>query len=81
MSQNEPQTIHKAVLVAVQRPDVDDTEFAGALIELRRLAKTLGLEIAGTCTQRRSTFSPGTYLGSGKLARRRQVPSSWTGRP
>ena len=55
------------MLVAVQRPDVDDAEFAASLAELRRLAKTLKLEIAGTCTQRRSTFDAGTYLGSGKL--------------
>jgi GTP-binding protein HflX len=66
--ENEPQMIRKAVLTAVQRPDVDDAEFAESLVELRRLAKTLGLEIAGTCTQRRSAFDPGTYLGSGKVA-------------
>ena len=68
MYENEPHTIRKAVLVAVQRPDVDDVEFAASLAELRRLAKTLRFEIAGTCTQRRSTFDAGTYLGSGKLA-------------
>jgi GTP-binding protein HflX len=68
MYENEPHTIRKAVLVAVQRADVDDAEFADSLAELRRLAKTLELEIAGTCTQRRSAFDPGTYLGSGKLA-------------
>src|SRR3989442_2104668 len=67
MYENEPHTIRKAVLVAVQRPDVDDRDFAESLAELRRLAKTLKLEIAGTCTQRRSTFDAGTYLGSGKL--------------
>ena len=68
MYENEPHTIRKAVLVAVQRADVDDAEFADSLAELRRLAKTLELEIAGTCTQRRPAFDPGTYLGSGKLA-------------
>ena len=55
------------MLVAVQRPDVDDAEFAASLVELRRLAKTLGLQVAATCTQRRPTFHPGTYVGSGKL--------------
>ena len=35
-------TLRRAVLVAVQRPDVDDAEFAESLAELRRLAKTLG---------------------------------------
>src|SRR5205814_3357801 len=30
--------------------------------------KNLELELAGTGTQRRSAFDPGTYVGSGKLA-------------
>ena len=67
MYENEPDTNRKAVLVAVQRSHVEDVEFAESLAELRRLAKTLEFEIAGTCTQRRSTFHAGTYLGSGKL--------------
>ncbi len=67
MYENEP-TIRRAVLIAVQRSHVGDAEFAASLAELRRLAKTLRFEIAGTCTQRRSTFDAGTYLGSGKLA-------------
>jgi GTP-binding protein HflX len=67
MYENESHAIRKAMLVAVQRPDVDDAEFAESLAELRRLAKTLTFEIAGTCTQRRATFDAGTYLGSGKL--------------
>src|SRR3989454_1717662 len=68
MYENEPDTIRRAVLVAVQRSHVEDAEFAESLAELRRLAKTLKVEIAGTCTQRRATFDAGTYLGSGKLA-------------
>jgi len=67
MYENEPDTNRKAVLVAVQRSHVEDVEFAESLAELRRLAKTLEFEIAGTCTQRRPTFHAGTYLGSGKL--------------
>src|SRR5258705_2208522 len=67
MYENEADTPRKAVLVAVQRPDVDDAEFAESLAELRRLGKTLGLEMAGTCTQRRAKFDAGTYLGSGKV--------------
>jgi GTP-binding protein HflX len=65
--ENEPHATRNAVLIAVQRPGVDDAEFAASVAELRRLAKTLGLRIAGTCTQRRATFDAGTYLGSGKL--------------
>ena len=68
MYPTESETSRRAALVAVQRPDVDDAEFVASLAELRRLAKTLGLEVAGTCTQRRAAFDPGTYLGSGKLA-------------
>jgi GTPase len=67
MYETEPETLRRAVLVAVQRPDVEDAEFAESLAELRRLAKTLGLEVTGTCTQRRAAFDAGTYLGSGKL--------------
>ena len=55
------------MLVAVQRPTVDDAEFAESLTELRRLAKTLELQVTGTCTQKRSTFDGATYLGSGKI--------------
>src|SRR5262245_20722140 len=66
MHENPSRTIPKAVLVSVQRSE-DDAEFADSLVELRRLAKTLGFEVIGTCTQRRPTFDPGTYVGSGKL--------------
>jgi GTPase len=59
--------MNKAVLVAVQLPDVDDDELAESMTELRRLAKTLGLEVVTTMTQRRATFDPGSYLGAGKL--------------
>ena len=67
MYETAARTTNRAVLVAVQRPDVDEAEFTESLTELRRLAKTLGLAVAGTCTQRRAAFEPGTYLGSGKV--------------
>ena len=51
-------TARKAVLIAVQR-DVDDAEFGESLAELRRLAGTLGLAIAGTCMQRRANCGAG----------------------
>ena len=35
----------RAVLVGVQLPGVDDDEHAASLIELGRLAKTLGLKV------------------------------------
>jgi GTP-binding protein HflX len=64
---HENETLRKALLVAVQLPNVGDAEFAESLAELRRLAKTLGLATAGTCTQRRATFDAAAYVGSGKL--------------
>jgi GTP-binding protein HflX len=58
----------RAVLAAVQRPEVSDLEFAESLAELGRLASTLGLTVTDTVTQKRHSFHAGTYLGSGKLA-------------
>jgi len=43
-----------------------DDEFADSLAELGRLAKTLGVEVVGQVTQKRSSFDPGAYLGPGK---------------
>jgi GTP-binding protein HflX len=57
----------RAVLVAVQVQGVEDGAFAASLAELHRLARTLGLTVAATITQRRTSFHPGTVIGSGKL--------------
>ena len=57
-----------ALLLGVQLPDVSDEEFADSLGELGRLARTLGIEVAGQLTQKRSAFDPGAYLGPGKRA-------------
>jgi GTP-binding protein HflX len=67
MYETDLERTRRVVLLAVQRPDVDDAAFADSLTELRRLAKTLGLEVTGTCTQRRPAFDPGAYVGAGKL--------------
>src|SRR5689334_10690835 len=56
----------RAVLAAVQLPDVSDDDFASSLEELRQLAKTLGVTVVGTVTQKRSHIDAGAYLGSGK---------------
>ncbi len=58
----------RAVSVAVQLQGVEDAVFAASLAELHRLARTLGLTVAATITQRRTSFHPGTVVGSGKLA-------------
>ena len=56
-----------AVLVAVQLPGVGEVAFTESLVELGRLAKTLGLEVKGApITQRRDALDPGAVLGTGK---------------
>ena len=56
----------RAIVVAVQLPSVSDVEFDASLVELRRLAKTLGHEVVGRFTQKRASFHSAAYLGSGK---------------
>ncbi len=55
------------VLVAVQTPDVDDTQHAADLAELERLCHTLGFKVLGTVSQRRPNIAHVAVLGEGKL--------------
>ncbi|MEA2698106.1 MAG: GTPase [Myxococcales bacterium] len=57
----------KAVLLAVQLPEVADPDFEDALGELGRLARTLGLAVVASVSQRRISFHSATYVGAGKL--------------
>ena len=57
----------RAVLLGVQLPGVSDAEQESSLDELARLGKTLGLEIVGRVTQRRSRLAPAAVVGEGKL--------------
>src|SRR5438105_3689482 len=57
----------RAILVAVQLPDVDAVAFQSSVAELGRLARTLGVEVAGQIVQRRAALHPGTVLGKGKI--------------
>jgi GTP-binding protein HflX len=57
----------RAVLLAVQTSDVDPAAFASSVTEMHRLARTLGLTVAATVTQKRRTLHAGTVVGSGKL--------------
>jgi GTP-binding protein HflX len=57
----------RAVLVAVQLAGVDDPSFASSVAELHRLARTLGLTVVATVTQRRRAFHAATVVGSGKV--------------
>ena len=56
-----------AVLVAVQLPDVSDTDHAADLAELGRLVHTLGHDVVATVSQRRSALAAAAVLGEGKL--------------
>jgi len=56
----------RAVVAAVQLPNVTDQEFEISLVELRELAKTLGFEVVATFTQKRARFDTAAYLGTGK---------------
>jgi GTP-binding protein HflX len=65
----------RAIVVAVQLPGVTDDELASSLVELERLASTLGLDPVGRITQRRGKLAPGVVLGEGKLVEL----AKWTG--
>ena len=62
----------RAVVAAVQLPDVSDVDFESSVAELRQLAKTLGFEVVGSFTQKRAKVSPVTYFGAGKSAEMRR---------
>jgi GTP-binding protein HflX len=62
-----PETAPRAVLVGVQLPGVTDEEHASSLAELGRLARTLGLDVVATVTQKRSGLAAAAVVGSGKL--------------
>jgi GTP-binding protein HflX len=57
----------RAVLLGVQLPGVSDAQLESSLGELRRLAKTLGIDVVGRVTQKRPRLAPGAVVGEGKL--------------
>jgi len=65
----------KALLVALQLPKVSDEELKGSLAELHRLVTTLGYEIIGQTSQRRSSDRSSNVVGEGKLLEL----AKWTG--
>lgn len=75
MTHDTATAIPKAMLVGVQLPGVPDAEHEESLVELRRLAKTLGFDVVGTTSQKRRSLSGGTVLGQGKL----KTLARWTG--
>lgn len=68
----EKPRLPRALIVAVQLDSVSDVEFESSLAELGELAKTLGLEVVGKFTQKRSSFESSAYLGVGKREEIRQ---------
>lgn len=76
MSNQEKQHIPRALIVAVQLDNVSDVEFESSLAELADLAKTLGLEVVGQFTQKRSAFDSTAYMGVGKREEIRQFLES-----
>ncbi len=66
MSQPADPAPRRAIAAAVQLPGVSDVELEASLTELRQLAKTLGLQVAATFTQKRASFDAKAYLGLGK---------------
>jgi GTP-binding protein HflX len=66
MSHETSEKPRRALVAAVQRTGVTDTEFEASLTELRQLAKTLGFETVGTFTQKRAQFDQTAYFGAGK---------------
>jgi len=72
MSNPERTGLKRALIVAVQLDNVSDVEFESSLAELGDLAKTLGLEVVGQFTQKRSSFDSTAYMGVGKRDEIRQ---------
>jgi GTP-binding protein HflX len=66
MTQEASPQSKRAIVAAVQLSSVSDLEFESSLAELRQLAKTLGLEVAATFTQKRAGFDKAAYFGTGK---------------
>ncbi len=65
----------KALLVGIQLPKVSEVDLAGSLAELGRLVHTLGYEVVGSLSQKRSSTSYALVVGEGKL---REI-ANWTG--
>ncbi|MDD9964763.1 MAG: GTPase HflX [Myxococcales bacterium] len=62
-------------MVGIRLPKTGKAEFEASLLELSRLAKTLGLEVIGQVTQRREALAVAAGLGEGSL---REL-AAWTG--
>lgn len=75
MTSENNKKIEKAVLVGIQLPKVSQSELDSSLQELTRLVTTLGYQVIGQVTQKRSSDKSALVLGEGKL----KVLAQWTG--
>ena len=65
----------RAVLVGIQLPGVSEEEHNASLAELGRLVDTLGFDVVGQVSQKRTHLSSSAGLGGGKL----KELAHWTG--
>ena len=65
-NQNVPERSH-ALLVGVQLPKTIKEDYETSLKELERLVETLGFQTVATVTQKKSSLSPATLIGAGKV--------------
>lgn len=65
--QNNTEKRPRAVLVGVQLPGATEQDLRLSLAELGRLVQTLGYDVVGTVTQRRSSLAAAAVVGDGKL--------------
>lgn len=64
----KPEVIHpKALLIAVQLPELTDEETQVSLEELTSLTRTANYEIVASMVHLRRQVHPATYIGKGKL--------------
>src|SRR5689334_8094008 len=57
----------RAVLVGVQLTGVTDADHEASVAELERLVDTLGFDVVGRVSQKRTTLAGAAGLGGGKL--------------
>ncbi len=79
MRRSEPMSLNEkpqnAVLVGIQLPKISSLELEASLQELTRLVTTLGYNVVGSVTQKRSSDKSSSVLGDGKLTEL----AEWTG--
>jgi GTP-binding protein HflX len=71
----QPSLVQNAVLVGIQLPKTTPADLEASLQELTRLVTTLGYNVVGQVTQKRSSDRSASILGKGKLAEL----AEWTG--